>query len=325
MDCPRVSLVITVRNEETALPALLDSLEQQERQPDEIVIADGGSTDRTLPLLRAFASEHRHVSVLDLPGSNISQGRNAAIRAATGDVIAVTDAGVSLPAFWLAELVRPLEQRADVDMVSGFSRAAPKNRFEALLAATTLPLVSEVCEASYLASSRTAAFRRALWEESGGYPEWLDYSEDVVFDLNCKTLGAHVVFQPAATVRFRPRPDVRAFFLQYYRYARGDGKANLWPGRHALRYIAYVLSAVMLWQGRANPVWWLLLVLAAIAATRRPLIRVLTEPASRSLASLAQSLGSILVLRIVGDIAKMLGYPVGVWWRWRMRRTRTIQ
>ena len=69
MVAPRVSLIITVRNEESALPALLNSLQKQERRPDEIVIADGGSTDETIPLFRAFASEHaaRH-SVLDLPG-----------------------------------------------------------------------------------------------------------------------------------------------------------------------------------------------------------------------------------------------------------------
>ena len=102
MDAPRVSLIITVRNEESALPALLNSLQEQERRPDEIVIADGGSTDETIPLLRAFASEHQHVIILELPGLNIAQGRNAAIQAATGDIIAVTDAGVSLPACWLA-------------------------------------------------------------------------------------------------------------------------------------------------------------------------------------------------------------------------------
>jgi hypothetical protein len=25
------------------------------------------------------------------------------------------------------------------------------------------------------------------------------------------------------------------------------------------------------------------------------------------------------VIRVTGDIAKMLGYPVGLWWRWRER------
>ncbi len=338
MPRPRVSLIFTVRNEEEALPALLTSLEEQSRPPDEIVIADGGSTDGTVPLLRAFAAARQRsvipaqagiqsrVVLLELPGANIAEGRNAAIRAATGDIIAVTDAGVSLPRYWLAELVRPLEDRPEVDMVSGYSRPDPNSRFEALLAATTLPLVSEVREESYLASSRSVAFRRELWEKTGGYPEWLDYCEDVVFDLNCKAVGAHVVFQPAASARFRPRPHLRAFFLQYYRYARGDGKANLWPERHVLRYTAYILGVAMLWRGRQNPLWWVVLAFAAVAGTRKPFIRMLTEPSPRNKMSLIPALGSIVAIRIVGDIAKMLGYPVGVWWRlYRKQRLRRGQ
>ena len=337
-----VSLVITVRNEEAALPALLASLAAQERPPDEIVIADGGSTDSTVPLLRSFAASRPRsavstqagnprpasssfprkrepaVIVLELPGAKIAQGRNAAIRAACGDVIAVTDAGVTLPSYWLAELVRPLEERPEVDMVGGYSRAAPQTPFEELLAATTLPLVSEVREAEYLASSRSVAFRRALWERVGGYPEWLDYCEDVVFDRNCQATGAHIVFQPAASVRFRPRSSLRAYFIQYYRYARGDGKANLWPERHALRYAAYLLGGLLLGRGRRNPLWWAVLGGAAVAAVRKPLMRVLTDPAPGR-GRPATALAGILWLRIVGDIAKMVGYPVGVWWRWRNR------
>ena len=316
----RVSLIVTVMNEEATLPALLTSLAEQDRPPDEIVIADGGSTDGTLRLLREFGAARDDITILELPGANISQGRNAAIRAATGDIIAATDAGVSLPVFWLAELVRPLEECQEVDMVSGFSRPDPQTPFERLLAATTLPLVSEVREAAYLASSRTVAFRRSVWAKAGGYPEWLDYSEDVVFDLNCKTVGAHVAFRPAASVRFRPRAHLKAFFLQYYRYARGDGKANLWPGRHALRYAAYVAGAAMLWQGRHNPIWWLVVGAAALAATRKPFMRALSDPAPHGGRTLIPSLGSILCLRVVGDVAKMLGYPVGIWWRWRNYR-----
>lgn len=322
MPGPKVSLIFTVRNEVEALPALLSSLEDQSRLPDEIVITDGGSTDGTVPMLRTYAAARKHVSLLELPGANIAEGRNAAIRAATGDIVAVTDAGVSLPRYWLAELVRPLADHPEVDLVGGYSRPDPRTRFETLLAATTLPLASEVREASYLASSRTVAFRRILWEETSGYPEWLDYCEDVVFDLACKKSGARAVFQPAASVRFRPRPDLPAFFLQYYRYARGDGKANLWPERHALRYTAYTLGATLLWLGRKNPLWLALLALAAGVACRKPFLRVLTAPASQNRKSLIVSLSSVLFLRVVGDIAKMLGYPAGVWWRWQFRQKR---
>ena len=27
------------------------------------------------------------------------------------------------------------------------------------------------------------------------------------------------------------------------------------------------------------------------------------------------------IIRVVGDVAKMVGYPVGLWWRWQNRAT----
>jgi glycosyltransferase involved in cell wall biosynthesis len=49
----RVSVVATVLNEAQSLSRLLDSLAAQTRLPDEVVFCDGGSTDGTLPLLKA--------------------------------------------------------------------------------------------------------------------------------------------------------------------------------------------------------------------------------------------------------------------------------
>ncbi|MFO7742319.1 MAG: glycosyltransferase, partial [Anaerolineae bacterium] len=49
----RISVIATVLNEGKSLPRLLDSLTAQTRQPDEVVICDGGSTDGTLAVLEA--------------------------------------------------------------------------------------------------------------------------------------------------------------------------------------------------------------------------------------------------------------------------------
>ena len=35
---------------------------------------------------------------------------------------------------------------------------------------------------------------------------------------------------------------------------------------------------------------------------------------------LAATAALVPIIRIVGDVAKMVGYPVGLWWRWRNRR-----
>jgi hypothetical protein len=93
------------------------------------------------------------------------------------------------------------------------------------------------------------AFRKEAWAGAGGYPEWLDYCEDLVFDFCLLADAGQAVFAPAALVYFRPRPNLAAFGRQYYRYARGDGKADLWAGRHAIRYATYWAPA---WRSRSE-------------------------------------------------------------------------
>ena len=44
------------------------------------------------------------------PGANISQGRNQAIAAAHGPIIAATDAGVVLSPYWLEDVTKPIIQ-----------------------------------------------------------------------------------------------------------------------------------------------------------------------------------------------------------------------
>src|SRR4051812_12999391 len=98
---PSLSVIATVLHGASTIRELLNSLEAQTLQPEEIVFADGGSTDRTLPILREWAGGRANVAVLSLTGCNISQGRNAAIQQASGPIIAVTDAGVTLEPTWL--------------------------------------------------------------------------------------------------------------------------------------------------------------------------------------------------------------------------------
>ena len=99
---------------------------------------------------------------------------------------------------------------------------------------------------TFLPSSRSVAFRKAAWITAGGYPEWIDYCEDLIFDLRLREIAAPMIFEPGALVYFRPRPSLNAFYRQYYRYARGDGKADLWRKRHAIRYATYLIAAPLI-------------------------------------------------------------------------------
>ncbi len=310
----RVSLILTVLNEGEHLRRLLDSILTQTRPPDEVVVCDGGSQDGTVAVINTYA-ERLPLKVIRVPGANISQGRNAAIRTATGELIAVTDAGVWLEPNWLEVLLSAwTAAQPGPALVAGFYHSDPVNTFEVALGATTLPDVSEINSVKFLPSSRSVAFLKSAWEAVGGYPEWLDFSEDVVFDLALRAKFGPFAFAPQAIVHFRPRASLAAFARQYYNYAKGDGKASLWPRIHFIRYFTYLVAVPLgLYTALAVSPWlWLVGVLAALAYIRRPLQR-LSRLQLKSWAEWLPVLFWIPIIRVTGDVAKMVGYPVGVW------------
>jgi glycosyltransferase involved in cell wall biosynthesis len=316
-----VSVIATVRNEAQAVRRLLDSLAAQTRPPDEVIIVDGGSTDGTVEVLEEYAAGGTlPLKVLVRPGTNISQGRNAAISEATGEIIAGTDAGVRLSPNWLEELIKPFEKERELYVVSGFFLPDPQTVFETAMGATVLPVLADVDPEKFLPSSRSVAFRKAAWERVGGYPEWLDYSEDLVFDFKLRELGPFA-FAPRAIAYFRPRKSLRAFFQQYYRYARGDGKADLWRLRHAIRYTTYLIAipAIFLLGLWRTPLWWLLYLIGGAIMFRTPYQRLWPMIESYSFADRVKAIAWVPIIRVTGDVAKMIGYPVGFLWRLRRR------
>ncbi len=324
----RVSVICTVLNEAEAAGRLLDSLAAQSRPPDEVIIVDGGSTDGTPAVVMGYA-ERLPLKLQEARGANISRGRNLAVKRATGDVIASTDAGVRLDPDWLAQLVAPFEGLAADDLrtgryaVAGFFRPDPQSAFELALGATTLPLATEIKPERFLPSSRSVAWSAGAWQCSGGYPEWLDYCEDLLFDFQLIECCGGFAWAPEALVHFRPRPTLSSFFKQYYRYARGDGKADLWRKRHAIRYATYLLAlpALLALSILHSPLWLLMLLAGALAYCWRPMRRLTAQWLRYRWPQRLWALLLVPLIRVAGDVAKMLGYPAGLRWR-RQNRAR---
>jgi glycosyltransferase involved in cell wall biosynthesis len=308
-----ISLVCTVRNEADNIAALLDSMLAQTLAPAEIVVNDCRSTDATPQIVAEYAARHPQIRLV-FGGHNISSGRNNAVRAAQGPLIACTDAGLTLDSGWLEAISAPL-RAGTADLVGGFFQPAPESLFELTLGAVNYPEVHEVDPARFLPFGQSMAFRKDVWTAVDGFPEWASHCEDLVFDLAAEQAGFRRAFAPDALVHFRPRSSLAAFARQYYLYARGDGRANLWPRRHAARYGAYAALLVLLgaaarWPQARLPVAGLL-ALGAAGYTRAPYRRLWPRLAGRSAPERALALALVPLIRLVGDVAKMIGYPVG--------------
>lgn len=332
------SVIMTVFNERESISRLLDSLAEQTRRPDEVVICDGGSADGTVEQIMRWAAAKGdsvgRVIVHVEQGANISRGRNIAIARAAGPVIAVTDAGVRLDRDWFKQITAPWEDvhtgsaAETPKAVAGFFMPDCRGIFETAMAATVLPLADDIDPRRFLPSSRSVAFLKSTWAAAGGYPEWLDYCEDLIFDLRVNALAPEgrsgFVWRPDAFVHFRPRSTLRSFWLQYYRYARGDGKADLWRKRHVVRYVVYLVALpVLLWLAARGGVMRVAgvggLVAGAVVYCRRPWQRLRSLGSGLSPLQRVASYALPPVIRLIGDCAKMAGYPVGLAWRWRNR------
>lgn len=330
----QISIIITVFNEEQNIERLLESLASQTLRPDEVVICDGGSTDNTVALIEEFGRRNAQrlpvLRVLVEPGANISRGRNLAIAAAAGPIVAVTDAGVRLAPNWLEQITLPWRRGGETPLaVAGFFVPDAQGVFQSAMAATVLPLLEEINPHTFLPSSRSVAFTKLAWQQVGGYPEWLDYCEDLIFDFRINALRTRrpsgFDWAPSALVHFRPRSTLRSFWTQYYRYARGDGKADLWRKRHAIRYATYLVALPALLGhalGGSFGRWlgWVGLLLGLFVYCRRPWQRLRTIGAGLSPTQWLQAALLTPLIRVVGDAAKMVGYPVGLWWRWQQRQ-----
>lgn len=302
-----ISLVTTVRNEKSTIASWWYSLSLQTRQPDEWVIVDGGSTDGTWEWLQEMAQAVPNLVIKQVLG-NIATGRNAAIELAKGDIVVVTDAGCTYAREWLGAIVRPIEAGEGEWSATAFGPGLGQaNWLQTCLAALTTPATSEFVT-DWLPSSRSVAFRRTLWHTVHGYPTWLPFCEDVLFDQALAKIGKLVLVREPL-VFWRPRTTVFAYLKQVFNYTRSEAHAGLNPFRQAARFVAYPTAAVLLTFG---PAWLaLILYIVGLEYLQKYTRRWLLFAVNRSIIVRIIGIIPLAGLLVMGDVAKMKGWLYG--------------
>jgi len=200
-----------------------------------------------------------------------------------------------------------------IDVVSGFFIPEVHTTFEKYLAGVTVPIVEELQDEKFLPSSRSIAFRKEAWESVNGYPEWLPICEDLIFDIKLKNKGKNFVVNAKALSSWRPRETLKKFFIQYFKYARGDGHAKLWLRRHLIRYVAFITGILLIYMSFTISVVWLApAFVGGMIYNLKFYNRFFRHFPKEKLYINVGSYFVIPFLVITGDVAKMIGYPVGI-------------
>ncbi|HTU57113.1 MAG TPA: glycosyltransferase, partial [Polyangiales bacterium] len=99
---PRVSVVVCAFNAAATLDDNLSSLARLSYPDYEVIVVNDGSTDATLAI-----AERYDVRIISVPNGGLSAARNLGLHAASGEIVAYTDADTRVDRDWLSHLVQP--------------------------------------------------------------------------------------------------------------------------------------------------------------------------------------------------------------------------
>jgi len=176
----KVSVVIPAYNEEDLLPFTLNSLKNQDfKDHVEIVVCDNNSTDKTSQIAKKFGAK-----VVFEKQKGTSYAYDTGMRAASGDLILVTNADTLLPSNWISQIVNAYKSNPDIvavgTKVEFYNAPAWVN---AML--KTLDLVNPV-KAMWGVSM---SCRRDAFYQVGGFQQGVNTNEDAIFTLKIKKYG----------------------------------------------------------------------------------------------------------------------------------------
>ncbi|HXG26414.1 MAG TPA: glycosyltransferase family A protein [Candidatus Binatia bacterium] len=194
---PTISIVVRCFNEERMIGRLLAGIQAQTRKPDQIVIIDSGSTDRTLEIARRYP-----VDIMEIDPADFSFGRslNLGIRHATGDIAVMASAHV-YPVYdtWLERLTKPLED-PEIALAYGRQVGGPTTPYsESQILATWFPAKSQKRQQHPFANNANAAIRRTEWEQMP-YDEELTGLEDLDWARKALERGLGIAYVAEAPV-----------------------------------------------------------------------------------------------------------------------------
>jgi N-acetylglucosaminyl-diphospho-decaprenol L-rhamnosyltransferase len=245
-----VAVVIVNYNGEGLLPDCLAALAAQTRAPTEIVVADNGSRDGSVALLRA---RHPEARVLEL-GRNwgFAGGANRGVAVTSAPWVCVLNSDATPAPDWLERLTAAprsegtwalgsvlvsaatgrIESAGDQYDPAGFAYKLLRDRPLTELPSTPYPV--------FAAPGAAPVFRRDVFDALGGYEErFFLYYEDVDLAFRAVLAGYHALLVPDARVVHRLGATTRSLARARFYVARNSVwcAVRCMPELHARRLV----------------------------------------------------------------------------------------
>lgn len=209
-DSPAIAIIIPTLNAETTIRKCLDAVLAQTLSGIEIIVVDGGSTDRTVEIVK----ERSCRVVVDDAAPGPAHGRNRGVAETTGDIVLFVDADVVLATDVASRVMDDLVADPDAAGVNGVYEPEPANDpaspFDRYMALRKFCNFSGFRTFTHITTA-CGAIRRTVFEEVGGFDERFVEMEDI--ELGYRVTEHH-------TILLDPEVRCRHFFRPFTQVAR---------------------------------------------------------------------------------------------------------
>ena len=246
----KISIIVPVRNAERTLEQTFEYLFKLNypRENMELVIADGGSSDKTVEVIKNWQAKYPFIKLVEIPNCpSPGFARNKALEVVTGDFLFFTDGDCAPHPEWINIILNVFNKDPEIAGVGGeiYTKIVePDNIIESFCEQTGFlrvsgrywyldikegyfPLISdlspsEVCghRAFYFATAN-AAYRKSVIDKLG-MKFWTEPTgEDIEFSLRIRKAGYKLYFAPSAQVDHMHRANLPALLKCWVGYGKG--------------------------------------------------------------------------------------------------------
>jgi len=228
---PLVSVVIPCLNEERYIVPLLDSLAAQDYGAGgiEVIVADGGSTDRTRDLVTGYTSQFARLELVNNPLRITVGGLNAGMDAARGDCWIIVGAHSRVRADFVRASVEAL-QRTGAACVGGPIETIGEGTVgKAIAAAMSSPFGVGNAKFRYADEEGEVdtvpfgCYHRKVWEVVGRFDETVDGADEDSYNSRLIEAGGKIMLVPTIRSSYFPRRTLKALGKQYWEYGAAKG------------------------------------------------------------------------------------------------------
>lgn len=239
-----VLVAIPTLNEAAHIEACLESLigEDPFMADVRVVVADGGSRDGTVEIVKHLAARHPRLGWIDNPARLQAAAINAVVAAEAEPrhrFLVRCDAHAAYPPGYVRAVAESLAARPEAAAIGTAMDATGTGCLQRAAAwIVDTPFGSGGSahrggrRSGWVDHAHHAGIRLDWFRKVGGYDESFSHNEDAEFDHRLGLAGGRVWLDAGIRLDYRMRETLGGLWLQYWRYGRGRARTVL---KHRMR------------------------------------------------------------------------------------------